>query len=83
MVSVSGAIGFVGLVLPNAMRLLVGVQHRALLPLSALVGAVFMVWVDTAARTLFSPRELPVGIITVLVGAPIFALLLWRNRSAA
>jgi len=41
------------------------------------------VWVDTAARTLFSPRELPVGIITVLVGAPIFALLLWRNRSAA
>lgn len=83
MVSVSGAIGFVGLVLPNAMRLIVGVQHRALLPLSALVGAIFMVWVDTVARTLFSPRELPVGIITVLVGAPIFALLLWRNRSAA
>lgn len=83
MVSVSGSIGFVGLVLPNAVRLIVGSQHRILLPLSAIVGAIFMVWVDTGARTLFAPRELPVGIITVLVGAPIFALLLWRNRSNA
>ena len=83
MVSVSGSIGFVGLVLPNAVRLIVGAQHRVLLPFSALFGAIFMVWVDTAARTMFAPRELPVGIITVLVGAPIFALLLWRSRVSA
>src|SRR6185503_2452775 len=57
MVSVSGAIGFVGLVLPHAVRLLVGPGHRALLPLSALVGAVFLIWADTLARTLFDPRE--------------------------
>jgi len=80
MVSVSGSIGFVGLVLPNAVRLLVGSRHRRLLPLSALVGAVFLVWVDTAARTVFDPRELPVGIMTVLVGAPAFAWLLRRQR---
>ena len=83
MVSVSGSIGFVGLVLPNAVRLIVGARHRVLLPFSALFGAIFMVWVDTAARTMFAPRELPVGIITVLVGAPIFALLLWRSRGSA
>lgn len=83
MVSVSGSIGFVGLVLPNAVRLVVGSRHRLLLPLSALVGAIFMIWVDTGARTLFEPRELPVGIITVLVGAPIFVLILVRNRERA
>lgn len=81
MVSVSGAIGFVGLILPHAVRLLVGPGHRALLPLSALVGAIFLLWADTAARTLFDPRELPVGIVTAIIGAPIFALLLSRRRS--
>lgn len=83
MVSVSGTIGFVGLVLPNAVRLMVGSRHRHLLPLTVLLGAIFMVWVDTAARTLFDPRELPVGIITVLVGAPAFVLVLLRNRARA
>lgn len=83
MVSVSGAIGFVGLVLPHAVRLLVGPGHRALLPLSALTGAVFLLWADTLARTLFDPRELPVGIVTALVGAPVFAVLLARRRSEA
>ncbi|MCU1416543.1 MAG: iron transporter permease [Schumannella sp.] len=83
MVSVSGSIGFVGLVLPHAVRLLVGPGHRALLPLSALVGAVFLVWADTLARTVFDPRELPVGIVTALIGAPVFALLLARRRSEA
>ena len=82
MVSVSGAIGFVGLVLPHAVRLLVGPGHRALLPLSALVGAIFLVWADTAARSVFEPRELPVGIVTAIVGAPIFALLLSRRSGA-
>lgn len=83
MVSVSGSIGFVGLVLPNAVRLVVGARHRVLVPFSALCGATFMVWADTAARTMFAPRELPVGIITVLVGAPIFAVLLWRSKAVA
>jgi iron complex transport system permease protein len=83
MVSVSGSIGFVGLVLPHAVRLIVGPGHRALLPLSALVGAVFLVWADTLARTLFDPRELPVGIVTALIGAPVFAVLLARRRSEA
>jgi iron complex transport system permease protein len=83
MVSVSGSIGFVGLVLPHAVRLVVGPGHRALLPLSALVGAVFLVWADTLARTIFDPRELPVGIVTALIGAPVFAALLVRRRSTA
>lgn len=81
MVSVSGAIGFVGLILPHAVRLMVGPGHRALLPLSALVGAIFLIWADTAARTLFDPRELPVGIVTAIIGAPVFAFLLARRRS--
>jgi iron complex transport system permease protein len=83
MVSVSGSIGFVGLILPHAVRLLVGPRHRALLPLSAIVGAIFLIWADTAARSLFDPRELPVGIVTAIIGAPIFALLLTRRRSAS
>ena len=83
LVAVSGSIGFVGLVLPHAVRLLVGPGHRALLPLSALTGAVFLVWADTLARTVFEPRELPVGIVTAIVGAPVFAALLVRRRSEA
>jgi iron complex transport system permease protein len=83
MVSVSGSIGFVGLVLPHTVRLMVGPRHRALLPLSALVGAIFMIWADTLARTLFDPRELPVGIVTALIGAPVFALLLARRKASS
>lgn len=82
LVSVSGSIGFVGLVLPHAVRLLVGARHRALLPLTALAGAVFLVWIDTGARTLFDPRELPVGILTAIVGGPVFALLMLRRGRA-
>lgn len=83
MVAVSGAIGFVGLVLPHAVRLFAGSAHRRLLPLTALAGASFLVWADTVARTLFAPRELPVGIVTAFLGAPVFAFLLWQRRSAA
>ena len=83
LVAVSGSIGFVGLVLPHAVRLLAGPGNRALLPLSALVGAMFLVWADTLARTVFEPRELPVGIVTAIVGAPVFAALLIRRRSEA
>ncbi len=80
MVSVSGAIGFIGLVVPHAVRLIVGPGNRLLLPLAALAGGIFLVWADTLARTAFDPRELPVGIITALVGAPVFAALLLRRR---
>lgn len=83
LVSVSGAIGFVGLVLPHAVRLLIGPGHRALLPLAMLTGAVFLVWADTLARTVFDPREVPVGVVTALVGAPVFAALLARRRGVA
>ena len=79
LVSQSGSIGFVGLILPHAVRLLTGARHRLLLPLSALFGATFLVWADTLARTVFAPRELPVGIVTAAIGAPVFAWLLLRN----
>lgn len=82
LVSVSGAIGFVGLVVPHAVRLVVGARHHRVLPVAALGGAVFLLWADTAARTVFEPRELPVGILTAGLGAPVFALLLWRRRTA-
>ncbi|WP_425503881.1 putative F420-0 ABC transporter permease subunit [Ruania alkalisoli] len=80
LVSVSGSIGFVGLVLPHVVRLLVGARHVRLLPLAALGGAVFLVWADTGARTIFEPSEVPVGILTAAIGAPVFAWLLLRNR---
>ncbi|RYV51809.1 putative F420-0 ABC transporter permease subunit [Pengzhenrongella frigida] len=83
MVAVSGAIGFIGLVLPHAVSVVTGPAHRRLLPVAALAGAVFLIWADTAARTVFDPRELPVGIITALVGVPVFAVLLRRGRGAA
>lgn len=81
MVAVSGAIGFVGLVLPHMVRLIVGPGHTSLLPLVAINSAAFLVLADTLARTVFEPRELPVGVITALVGAPVFAALLARRSS--
>ncbi|OQW37498.1 MAG: heme ABC transporter permease [Nitrospira sp. SG-bin1] len=79
-VSVSGMIGFVGMVVPHAVRLMTGADHRLLLPASALVGGTFLMGADTVARTLLSPVEIPVGIITALVGGPCFVyLLLWRR----
>ena len=63
--------------------MLAGASHRSLLPLSALAGALFLVLADTAARTVFDPREIPVGIVTALIGAPFFILLLLRRRSGA
>lgn len=80
LVSIGGAIGFVGLIIPHLVRLGTGSRHRALLPLSMFTGAIFMIWTDAAARTLFAPRELPVGIITALLGAPIFLAVLLRYR---
>jgi iron complex transport system permease protein len=80
LVSIGGAIGFVGLIIPHVVRLMTGSRHRVLLPLAMLLGASFMIWTDTAARSLFAPRELPVGIITALLGAPIFLAVLLRYR---
>jgi len=81
-VSAAGTIGFVGLIVPHAIRLVIGPDHRYLLPASALAGAVFLMLCDTAARTVASPAELPVGIITALFGAPFFLYLLRRSRKA-
>lgn len=83
-VSVSGMIGFVGMVVPHAVRLVTGADHRLLLPASALVGGTFLMGADTLARTLISPAEIPVGIITALAGGPFFVyLLLWRKDRLA
>lgn len=80
LVSQSGSIGFVGLILPHAVGALTGPRHRVLLPVAAIAGAVFLVWADTLARTVFEPRELPVGVVTAAIGAPVFAWILWRGR---
>ncbi len=80
LVAVSGAIGFIGLILPHATRALVGVRHRTLLPTAFLGGGLFLLWADTIARTVFDPRELPVGIVTALIGGPVFVVLLTRLR---
>ena len=83
MVAVSGAIGFVGLVLPHIVSAATGPAHRRLLPVAALAGGTFLVWADTLARTAFDPRELPVGIVTALIGVPVFAVLLRRGQGTA
>ena len=75
-VAVSGSIGFVGLIVPHAVRLLVGSDHRRLLPVGALAGASFLIWTDVFARTALAPRELPLGIVTGFIGAPFFIWLL-------
>lgn len=75
-----GVIGFVGLIVPHAVRLLTGSDHRKVIPFSFVAGGAFLLACDTAARTLFAPAELPIGSITAIVGAPLFILLLFRNR---
>ncbi|WP_205326786.1 iron ABC transporter permease [Glycomyces sp. YM15] len=80
MVSVAGAIGFVGLVLPHAARFLAGPLHLRLVPVTALIGAIFMVWVDALSRIAFSPSPLPIGVSTALVGVPVFIAIMYRRR---
>ncbi|MFC3455995.1 FecCD family ABC transporter permease [Amycolatopsis speibonae] len=82
LVAVSGSIGFVGLVLPHVVRMVAGSGHRRVLALAPLVGAVFLVWVDLLARTLVAPEELPLGVITALIGVPVF-LVVMRRRGYA
>ena len=80
MVAVSGAIAFVGLVIPHVTRMLVGARHRVVLPAAALIGASFLVWVDVVARTSLRPTEIPLSVVTGVIGAPLFLLLLGRRR---
>lgn len=80
-VAVAGVIGFVGLVVPHALRLLLGSDHRTLLPLSFLVGAAFLTGADVAAQALLSPTEIPIGVVTAMVGVPIFLVLLRRRMA--
>lgn len=79
-VAVSGVIGFIGLIVPHAIRLLWGSDHRLLLPASFMAGASFLLVADIAARTIAAPAELPVGVITALIGVPVFITLLTRRR---
>ncbi|SEM09827.1 iron complex transport system permease protein [Mesobacillus persicus] len=79
-VAVSGTIGFVGLVIPHLTRLLWGPDHRHLLPLSIFTGSGFLILADLVARTIISPTELPIGVITSMIGAPVFAVILMNRR---
>jgi iron complex transport system permease protein len=78
-VSLAGPIGFIGIVVPHLVRLLVGVDHRVVLPASALFGAAFLVACDLVARTVLAPIEIPVGVITAMLGGPFFLWLLVRK----
>ena len=80
-VSVSGMIGFVGLVVPHLIRMSIGPDHRYLLPASALFGASLLTLADILSRVVIAPAELPIGIVTALLGAPFFMSLLWQQRN--
>lgn len=82
-VSIVGTIGFVGLVVPHLVRLMVGPDYRLLLPLTAIFGGIYVLWADTIARTLLSPTEIPLGVVTAFLGAPFFAYLLRKNKRLA
>jgi iron complex transport system permease protein len=77
-----GTIGFVGIIVPHIVRLIWGPDHRLLLPLSAIMGAILLILADTASRTLMAPSEIPVGVITAFIGAPFFLFLLRRTKKA-
>ena len=79
-VAFGGLIGFVGLVAPHVLRMIGGPDYRQLIPLSAVGGAAFLIFADLVARTVFAPQELPVGVITALIGAPFFVVLLRRLK---
>ena len=79
-VSVSGLIGFVGIIVPHTIRLLISSSYRALVPLSLLVGAGFLVLANVVAGTIMAPQELPIGVVTAFFGAPFFAVVLKTTR---
>jgi ABC-type Fe3+-siderophore transport system permease subunit len=78
-VSLAGPVAFIGIIVPHLVRLIVGADHRLVLPASALFGATLLIACDVVARTIMAPLELPVGIVTALVGAPVFLWLLFRR----
>lgn len=80
LVALSGGIAFVGLVIPHCVRLVSGAHHRTLLPVSMLVGAIALIWLDVLARTVFAPIELPIGLVTGFIGSLFFIYLLWRSQ---
>ncbi|NLP36671.1 MAG: iron ABC transporter permease [Firmicutes bacterium] len=80
-IAVSGTIGFVGLMVPHITRLLVGSDHKRVLPVCALLGGILVVWVDVAARLIIAPEELPIGVLTAIFGGPLFIWLLKRNTA--
>ena len=80
-ISVSGSIGFVGLMMPHMARLITGPDHKKVLPLSALLGGILVVWADVAARVVAAPEEMPVGLVTAMVGAPFFVIMLKRKHA--
>lgn len=81
LVALTGPIGFVGLIVPHVTRMLVGAEHRSVLPVAALLGAIFLVWVDVFSRITFAPAEVPVGVITSLLGGPFFVWMLCRKNA--
>jgi len=80
-VSVSGVIGFVGLVVPHLVRMVVGPDNRIVVPVSAAIGGVYVLWADTIARMALSPKEIPLGVVTAFIGVPFFAYLLWKRKT--
>jgi iron complex transport system permease protein len=79
-VAIAGSVGFIGLIVPHAVRMLTGPDHRILIPAACLLGGAFLVLADTAARSILAPQQLPVGVITALIGVPLFLLLLHRAK---
>ena len=82
LVAVAGGIGFVGLIIPHASRMLVGALHKRMLPVAAAGGAVFLLWVDVVSRVVARPQEMPLGVVTGVVGAPLFLFLMGRRSYA-
>ncbi|MEA5652733.1 MAG: iron ABC transporter permease [Cutibacterium granulosum] len=80
LVAVSGGIGFVGLVIPHMSRLLVGASHRSMVPVAAAIGSLFLLWVDVGARVIAAPQEVPLGVVTGFIGAPIFLYLMGHSQ---
>jgi iron complex transport system permease protein len=79
-VAVAGLIGFVGIIVPHAVRLVAGTSYRRVLPLSALFGGAFLVFADIVARSMLAPAEVPIGVVTAFLGAPFFVLVLRTSR---
>lgn len=80
LICICGIIGFVGLIIPHMMRLVVGPNHKVLIPMTCLAASIFMILCDLMSRTLFSPVEIPIGVITAIIGAPVFIILLKKRR---